>query len=226
MAVLRVILYLIASYITISLLEYLLHRYIMHGNPGELSKFPFIGTLLADTAESHLEHHKNVNIDMTLVSQDESTGGLFFGWHLSVKFTAMLFFLYTLIGMSLPMVIAACSVVVHNFLWNNLHTRFHQYEHAIDFKNGLPTISSPTSFGKCVYIYLFKYHTIHHSQKGIKYNYNIIFPLFDHIFGTASNSYCIDNTGYCKVTSDFRCDQKQRHCLTNEDVNYGNYDSH
>jgi len=42
-----------------------------------------------------------------------------------------------------------------------------------------PDVNSP------IYKYLFTYHSLHHLNKGkSKGNYNIIFPLFDHIFQT------------------------------------------
>ena len=93
----------------------------------------------------------------------------------------------------------------------------------IDWKSGLPVAGNSTTLGRRAYVYLFKCHAIHHSQKGIKYNYNITLPLFDHIFGTAGSDFCIDNGEYCKRTEDTRCNQKQKHCFTDQDVNYGTY---
>lgn len=220
MNVISFISYLVILYIICSFYEYVLHRYIMHGDPETLKKVPFLGCKLADTARSHLEHHKAVNIDMTLKDEDKSIDGVYFSWRLTFLFIIILYATGKLCKLPSPMLIAIITVLLHNLLWNNWHTRFHKYKFPVNSTDGLPKLDNFPTQMQGIYSYLFKYHAIHHSQKGNKYNYNIIFPLFDHFFGTASDDFCIDNTEYCQQTTDDRCEQKQQHCFTETDVNH------
>ena len=207
--------YIIIVYIIISFYEWFLHRHVMHGDPDFFKKIPGIGSYLADTATKHIEHHKIVNIDMTL-QDNEHTTGVYFPWSTTIIFVVILILtIWKLVPV--PVLTSVIVVFIHNILWNNWHTRFHDYQNDVTITDGLPKVSPfPGGF---IYDYLWKYHTIHHSQKGDKYNYNIIFPLFDHVFGTLGDASCIDNTSYCKENHhDERCYQKQQHCYTEKDV--------
>jgi len=203
--------YLIIIYIIISFYEWFLHRHIMHGNPATLSKIPLLGTYLAKTAEEHIEHHKHVNIDMTLKDQ-KCNKGVYFTWSVTLIFAVIM-----LMNTRRYIPISILAMCMHNILWNNWHTKFHDYKHPVSIKEGLPTIGMlPTGF---IYNQLWKYHTVHHSQKGEKYNFNIIFPLFDHIFGTYKGDVCIDNMEYCKKNHiDDRCYQRQYYCYSDSDI--------
>src|SRR6056300_262867 len=207
--------YIIFLYVIISFYEWFLHRHIMHGDPEFLKKFPGIGSYMAETARHHLEHHKLVNIDMTLKENIESTG-VYFTWSVTVIFI-ILTLLHIRKIVPMPILVSIAAVFLHNILWNNWHTRFHEYQREVNITQGLPKFGIfPTGF---IYDYLWKYHTIHHSQKCQKYNFNIIFPLFDHVFGTVGDSSCIDNMEYCKKNhDDERCYQRQHHCFTNKDI--------
>ena len=207
--------YIVFLYVVISFYEWFLHRHIMHGDPEFLRKFPGIGSYMADTAKHHVEHHKYVNIDMTLKDNNHTTE-VYFPWSMTVLL-GILFFLTIRKVIPMPAVVAVIGVFLHNILWNNWHTRFHDYKPDVSVTQGLPKLHIfPTTF---IYDYLWRYHTIHHSQKGEKYNFNIIFPLFDHIFGTIGNASCIDNMEYCKKNHhDERCYQKQHHCYSKKDV--------
>ena len=214
------IFYLIIIYIICSFYEYVLHRYIMHGDPETLQNVPLIGFKLAHTARMHLDHHKSVNIDMTLKENKKSIKGVIFGWRLTFLLILIMGVTSKLLNLPSPIMIAVVTVLLHNLLWNNWHTRFHNYNYPANTTDGLPKLPNFPTPGQGIYSYLFKYHAIHHSQKGNKYNYNIIFPLFDHLFGTVSNDFCINNTKYCQQTDDDRCEQKQQHCFTEKDVHY------
>ena len=207
--------YIIFLYVIISFYEWFLHRHIMHGDPEFLGKFPGIGRYMAETAKHHLEHHKLVNIDMTL-KKDEHTTGVYFPWSVTILFL-LITFVHVWKVVPMPVVVTIVAVFIHNILWNNWHTRFHNYQQDVTIKDGLPKV--PIFPGGFIYDYLWKYHTIHHSQKGEKYNFNIIFPLFDHIFGTVGDISCIDNMAYCKENHhDDRCYQEQYYCFTNKDI--------
>lgn len=207
--------YIILIYILMSFYEWFLHRHVMHGDINVLKKIPLLGRYLVETAREHLEHHKHVNMDMTLKTHKQTTG-VYFTWDVTLIFIIILTLSTTKI---IPKYIlfAAMAVCFHNLLWNNWHTRFHDYKHDIPFSTGLPKMDLfPTGY---VYDTLWKYHTIHHSQKGEKYNFNIIFPMFDHIFGTYKGGSCVDNTEYCKKNhSDDRCYQGQSFCYSDRDI--------
>ncbi len=207
--------YLILIYIFISFYEWFIHRYIMHGDPDILSKIPLMGIYLAKTAEDHINHHKHVNIDMTLKEHNKTTG-VYFPWSTTLVFIVLLL-LNIRRYISNSILISILAVCIHNILWNNWHTKFHDYKHNVSIKEGLPTIGMlPSGF---IYNQLWKYHTVHHSQKGEKYNFNIIFPLFDHVFGTYNGDVCIDNMEYCKKNhSDDRCYQPQYYCFSDSDI--------
>lgn len=198
-----------------SFYEWFLHRHVMHGDINVLKKIPLLGRYLAETAKEHLEHHKHVNMDMTLKTHRHTTG-VYFTWDVTLIFIIILTLSTTKI---IPKYIlfAVLAVCFHNILWNNWHTRFHDYKHDIPVSAGLPKMDLfPTGY---VYDILWKYHTIHHSQKGEKYNFNIIFPMFDHIFGTYKGGACIDNTQYCKKNhDDDRCYQGQSICYNDRDI--------
>ena len=51
-------------YISITFLEWFIHNKMMHGDPEKLIKIPIVGKYLSNTAEEHLSHHKDVNMNM------------------------------------------------------------------------------------------------------------------------------------------------------------------
>lgn len=207
--------YAVLVYVLISFYEWFIHRHIMHGNPEFLKKFPIFGNYLSKTAIDHVEHHKHVNIDMTLKTDEESEG-VYFPWSVTL-ITTIIFFINAMGLIPNAFVVAVLVVALHNILWNNWHTRFHDYKKDVTLSHGLPKFSIfPTGI---IYDALWKYHTLHHAQKGDKYNFNIICPLFDHVFGTYKSGTCIDNMKYCKENHhDDRCYQEQYYCFTNKDI--------
>jgi hypothetical protein len=84
-------------------------------------------------------------------------------------------------------------IFIYIWSWNSIHTKYHDRE--ISLKNQMsyniiPFFKPDTS--SFIYKYLYKYHTIHHLNKGkYKSNYNIICPLFDYIFNTYNSK--VDN---------------------------------
>jgi hypothetical protein len=226
----------------VSFYEWFLHKHIMHGDPKFLGKFPIIGDYLKWTAESHHEHHKLININMTMKENKPDDRSAYFPWSLSVGL-AISFYILSRPIIPKPLIVSILITFIHNLLWNNWHTRFHAYEHDVSVLQGPPKISffplGPIynylwkyhtihhsqkgekynfNLGP-IYNYLWKYHTIHHSQKGEKYNFNIIFPFFDHVFGTLGDESCINNVDFCKKNHhDDRCYQEQVKCFTGEDI--------
>ena len=152
---------------------------------------------------------------MTL-KNDSHTTGVYFPWSVTCIFIVILI-MNTFKCVPHYILFSVIAVCIHNLLWNNWHTAFHAYKSQVDITMGLPKIYTfPTGY---IYNMLWKYHTMHHSQKGEKYNFNIIFPMFDHIFGTYKKGPCIDNIEYCKKNhSDDRCYQSQHYCYHDRDI--------
>ena len=83
----------ILIYIMISFYEWFLHKHIMHGDPEFLGKFPFIGEYLKKTAVSHHDHHKLINIDMTMKENKPDDRSAYFPWSLSIGLAISFFVL-------------------------------------------------------------------------------------------------------------------------------------
>lgn len=214
--------FIIVTYILFSFTEWLLHSKIMHGNPDSFKKIPFIGKLLAKTANGHLKHHIDVNMDMSLHSKELSES-LFFGWDTAFQVIAILLIIGVVNKKILKLsnktyLIYILSIsLIYCILWNNIHVDMHGIKGQISVKNGIPNKPGLLSRGP-IYRYLWKYHAIHHLQKGErKGNFNIILPGADYIFGT-HNGFCYDNNEYCKNNKDKRCTLAKKRCLTNSDI--------
>lgn len=193
----------------------------MHGDPKELQKVPLLGNVLSNTAQHHLQHHNEVNMDMTL-NHNRLDNSLFFSWS-----TLIVLFLITLLfGFGLKRVLkfgnlgvatwALSIATVYSFLWNNIHLDMHKVEKRIPMRRGISNFPQTLNKGP-VYRWLWKYHAIHHLQKGSKGNFNIVLPGCDNLFGTYQGT-CFDNREYCKNTKDSRCDIKVRGCMQDTDV--------
>lgn len=195
-------------YLTLSLTEWFLHRYIMHGNPEALQKFPLIGNPLAATARSHLTHHGTVQSDMTLKDHDNDDSLIFTLESVvqTLLFTAPLLILSRQFTIKEVLVISIGSGVVYSLLWNSIHTRMHGQEIAPRWDSISPVDSLARR--NLVYDFLWKYHAVHHVQKGKeKTNYNIVLPGMDFIFGTYGGWKSFDNAEHCfyKDYKDPRC---------------------
>lgn len=213
----------LVSYISCSMLEWVLHAHVMHGNPKTLRKIPLVGATMASTARIHLEHHRAVNMDMTLTSPKDHVHGIIFSWETAF----MLFFIHFgltfalkgFLGMSARRAagLSLAMTVVYCFLWNNIHMDMHRMEHRIGWETGVPNTPHLLSSG-AMYKWLWKYHANHHLQKGgDKGNFNIVLPGFDHLMGTY-RGFCFDNTEYCKDSKDDRCNVRSRGCLSDNEV--------
>ena len=113
----------------------------------------------------------------------------FYGiWHLipSLKVIPIIHYLLIIIS----------SIFLYIWSWNSIHTRYHSKK--ISLKNQIKYSIIPffkPDTNSIIYKYLFKYHTLHHLNKGEnKGNYNIICPLFDHVFNTYNSK--VDNKLY------------------------------
>lgn len=189
------ILYIVFVYVYISIIEWSLHKYIMHGLGlgGSLSK------MMGMTANnSHIQHHKETYLDQTLPAE-HVVEGLIFNWlHMEIIATLLLFlggtvilWKYTIVN-KIPLYIIITTTILVNVLylwtWSSIHSTYHQQYIVANDPNNM--ILSPLPFfqpntSNPIYKYLFWYHTLHHLNKGeSKGNFNIILPLADFIFGT------------------------------------------
>jgi sterol desaturase/sphingolipid hydroxylase (fatty acid hydroxylase superfamily) len=191
----------------------------MHGDEEKFKKIPIVGSYLAKTAKDHIEHHKDVNMNMTINGNTSSNSSLFFSWEICViliifSMGSLKIFRFTNKESLIYSVIISIFVC---FLWNNWHNDMHDSKMQIDMYEGFPNVPGLISKGP-IYKWLWKYHANHHLQKGYKYNYNIIFPCFDYVLGTYKGDTCIDNSDYCNTTSDYRCQINKKFCYTDKDI--------
>ena len=82
------------SYIFFSMIELFIHKYVMHCKTSpELNyifqNIPFVNSLVHETCENHMNHHLDVNPDMTLDKKKEN--GLYMDWSLFPLFLLIIF---------------------------------------------------------------------------------------------------------------------------------------
>ena len=210
-----IILYIIASFY-----EWSIHKYIMHGDPEVLKQFPIIGERLRITAESHQYHHKQVLMNMHYIDEHSTNG---FQW-----FDSVIMFILVMVSFKILTNIennyittglVFLIVIIYCFLWNTIHNQMHYTTKTMTLKEGVPSIILDRSIIKNpIYKFLYINHGIHHLQKGDKYNYNIIFPMFDDLFFTKKYGKCYNNVAYCKLNKnkDKRCKSKVVGCLSTD----------
>lgn len=187
----------IKIYFIISFLEWFLHKYIMHGDPNILENIPIIGNELKKKSIEHLNHHKEVQINMEIKGEKD---GLNFGWKLFFILLIITNFLFittkTFVSKKNSFIVSVIIILIYFMLWNTIHPEMHFIVDKISWKKGIPSQKEYFNFDNCIYKWLLKNHTLHHLQKNNKRNFNIILPGFDIIFDTY-NKTCYDNTDYC-----------------------------
>lgn len=213
----------IIIYICISFLEWFIHSKIMHGNPAKLGKIPIIGQYLYKTAQDHLDHHKDVNMNM-VVDKTDRKEGLFFPWRVtftvgiagSVAFYITRIFKEYKYNLLLGLVFA----LIYAILWNTMHPAMHDFKPNIKWNEGIPKVES-LNIKNPMYRWLWINHALHHMQKYEKGNFNIILPGFDYLANTYY-SRCYNNKKYCKDNkNDKRVCRKRlfiNRCLSRSDI--------
>ncbi len=192
----HIIIYIILFYIWASLLEWIIHKYIMHGEV---------------ITKSHIKHHISVKLNQHLQNTVNPYGLVFRIENQFILFiinciAALL--LWKLIGLDtwVPWYIIIIAMLISTQLyfwaWNSMHTAYHMHDIKInsyitDSKGdniiiyGLLPHFNPNR-NSAIYKFMKKYHAIHHMNKGkSKGNYNIVVPLADYILGT--HTPIIDN---------------------------------
>ncbi len=160
----------ISLYITLSICEYLIHRYLMHNKENSLIRYIY-GT-------DHINHHKDVLQNMSL-KKNYNKNGLFMNSNHTFIITLVVFLVfYFIINIIFKRNITNIYILIlsffiglfYRFMWNYLHPRFHKIKQC---KKNI------------IFNYLYNNHKNHHLQKGKrKGNFNIIFIGADYLFGT------------------------------------------
>ena len=180
MKYLKLISCIVIMYLSTSICEFVVHKYIMH--------HPKLQTI-----SNHIRHHKDVNLDMTLIP-DYDEEGMYFNSLSTIILIIIGFIMYYVIIKKMFKyiitnkyigLIALIIGLLYKILWNYLHYKFHMLNNKSYNKwNWYEKIA-------------FKNHYMHHLQKGKrKGNYCIILLGADILFGT--NNQCINNNEYCR----------------------------
>lgn len=206
-------------YALVSGLEWFVHARIMHGDAEQLARAPLIGAALARTAAEHVSHHMMVGADMLLVAPPEASH-LTFGWASAAAGALALGALMLASGLYSPCTVAwlaPASAALFMYVWNCWHVRFHGEDRRVALRQGPPNRPELPA-GGLLYRALWKYHAVHHTQKGLKCNFNIVCPGFDWLMGTMG-SRCYDNRQYCRASSaTAACRGRLAHCYADGDV--------
>ena len=202
--------FILLFYVFFSIIEFLSHKYAMHCDKNNLlSKIieyiPFLNVQYFLTCEKHLQHHIEVEPDMSL-SNNKYKESLFMGWNIYIY----LFFAFLLCGLlskiisnyniSYIYLFIFCSIItfIWEYLWNKVHIKMHDYDIEYSILDG-PYDENLFNIDLFKNI-LLPNHKNHHLQKGDKKgNYNVIILGADEWFGT--NNKKIDNSEYCKENS-------------------------
>lgn len=220
----------IVVYTNLTTLEWLVHKYVMHGY--DRVNFPIVGRLIGHESDAHWEHHQEVKSDMGLDIQkkEEKHKGLFFRYKATIIFTFILFGILSLqfkllklnISQKTTVAISFFSTITYSFLWNNFHALLHGADDII-----LPgTVGVSNKYQNNVVHFVPRFwfnwmmlnHAQHHAVKGrSKGNYNIILPGFDYLMGTYNQPPCFDNTEFCKDSDLGACD-KPKGCFKVKDT--------
>ena len=173
----------IVIYVLLSILEWIIHRYIMHSPNTSLGKY-------------HILHHKATNVQTMAITHDIRLG----------KTQNLCMDEYTIYAVSsiLPIYIVAIMQITKNkkiifysltifailmlfhiLMWNSIHSYMHNEDASKRCKLYISRdkIKQMRNYG---YVkWMINNHVTHHVRKGDnKGNYNIVFPGADYIFGT------------------------------------------
>ena len=200
--------FILLFYIFFSIIEFLVHKYIMHCNKNNLlskiiEKIPFINTHYFSTCEGHIQHHLEVEPDMSL-KNNKCKRSLFMSWSLFIHIFTALF----LCGLSAKiiskynisykylLILSILITFMWEYIWNKVHVRMHNYNIDYSIKEG-PYDENLFNLDLLKDV-LLQNHENHHLQKGEKKgNYNVIVLGADEWFG--NNNKKIDNSKYCKT---------------------------
>lgn len=185
-------------YFMFSMTEWVVHKYIMHGDKDKIS-----------FARDHITHHIHTLPDMKLTSSDsygdsvDKYLGLYFIWHSS--FVVFLvgciecFILSYITGLDVSaffiVSIVSLFCLYQSSFWNTIHPDIHEIPLNLSWNEGIPGWNGWNGWKQLfgiimidnmsLYEWLKANHRMHHVRKGVnKGNYNVTLPGADFIFGT------------------------------------------
>lgn len=185
-------------YVIMSVNEYVVHRYYQHlwWNKTGLNKWlrRTFGFKNMKTS-GHMEHHAETLDDMSLdikpepILDNDPFRGTAFSWSVSAQMTLEIalqsYPWLWLCGWSWTASTAALaiSMLLHAAVWQTLHPAMHGLpDPGIGY--GVPGWSMAWLRKTRYFRFLYGNHEGHHRVPGAHGNYNVCFPLADHIFGT------------------------------------------
>jgi len=177
-------------------------------------------------SQSHLNHHKTVLNDGTVVSNSHI--GMIFSWlpatvimsiYGTVLFYSLSKALTTNYSLKIIIIMSVVISVFYGIIWNTVHPAFHDIKLKYSISEGFPSFDIPQNIKKNpILIWLWKNHICHHLNKGNnKCNYNIILPFADFIMGTYENK--IDNVDYCKLNINNKDKKIKNLCKSKLEIN-------
>ena len=209
--------FILISYIFISCLEHLNHKYVMHCKEDNIitkiaENIPFIKNEFKQSCRSHTQHHLDTEPDMTL-NQNTFYESMFMGWGVFLQIFTQFFIGFTLsnyitsakVKIYILLIASIISVFIWSYIWNKVHTEMHKYEHNYSiaegpYDNGIFDLTWLTKL-------LYHNHVNHHLQKGEKKgNFNVIVLVADYWFN--NHNKVVDNEEYCKTHDEKICQKK------------------
>jgi hypothetical protein len=174
-------LYAVVMYSTASVIEWIIHRYLMHCYQYAPWILNIPNVFIKGACLEHKNHHLSVKGDMTLreTSHDEE---LIFDLKTTSIFTVIIFIMSGFVVYSLDIkgvtvythaIVSVLGTLLVSMIWNSIHTKMH--------KNDIDISVIPES----VYNVYLKNHNLHHQIKGEdKGNFNVVVLGADEIFKT------------------------------------------
>lgn len=176
-------------YSMFSITEWIVHKYIMHGDKDKTF-----------FARDHIVHHIHTLPDMKLIMSDEYGEaidkylGLYFIWRSSIVVFLIgsleCFIMRHITGLNVStffmLTIVLLFCIYQSSFWNTIHPDIHDLPLKLSWKEGIPGWDGwKHIMGASCYEWLKANHRSHHSRKGIRQgNYNVTLPGADFIFGS------------------------------------------
>jgi len=182
------LIYFMIMYLAMSIGEWLIHKYLMHGYQFApyVRNIPFIGII----DKEHQLHHHDVNKDMTITNDFNETSVIFENIHLLGIFLIAIivsfmitFFMKLKVKIHEQLGVIIFLSLLITLIWNNIHPAMHDV--VITDQSLLKAIPSCLEKIDKSNIY-FKNHEMHHLVKEIskKGNFNVVFLAADDLFNT------------------------------------------
>ena len=190
--------YIIILYFVFSITEWLVHKYIMHGDKDKTT-----------IARDHVIHHIHTLPTMKLVTSDtygadiDKYLGLYFTWKSSIIVFCIGiiegFMVRNISGFHVSnffiIIIVSILCVYQSSFWNTIHPDIHYITTKLSWREGIPGWNGwKYLFGLIpiqnsnLYEWLKQNHRMHHLRKGVqKGNFNVTLPGADFIFGSYYN---------------------------------------